>query len=121
LGQEFTVDGSTIAGIGVGDYVLATVYAGASAATLQKLAGPYVAGVSPVGLMGVVSNVDTGTATLRIGGTIIDYSSQLTSDPSLVPASGGLYQTVGIQPALGGVVLAGLQYDGAIVTLSSVP
>jgi hypothetical protein len=121
LGQAFTIDDSTSAEITVGDYVLVTEDVGAGAATLQKLNGPYVAGISPVGLMGVVDVVDIGRAMLAIGGATVDYSSQLTLDPSLLPVSGGLYQTVGIQPAPGGAILAGLQYDGAVVTLSSRP
>jgi hypothetical protein len=118
LGQEYPVDGSTAAAVTLGDYVLVTVDV-ADGTTLQKIEEPYVAGVSPVALMGVVAQVDARTASLIIGGASVDYSSQLTVNPGLLPAPGAVFETVGTQPVPGGVVLAGLQYDGAVVTLSS--
>jgi hypothetical protein len=118
LGQEFALDSSTASDIRVGDYVLVTVDA-ADAITLQNLAEPYVAGVSPVGLMGVVAEVSARTASLVVGGVSVDYSSQLTLNPGLQPAPGAVFEAVGTQPVPGGAVLAGLQYDGAVVTLSS--
>ena len=116
LGQNFAID-TNGGGVNVGDYVLVTL--DETGTTLQKLEGTYVAGVSPVVLVGVVTGVDVQTAKLTIGGASVDYSSQLTLDPGLLPVPGAIYETVGIQPAPGGAVLAGLQYDGAIVSLSS--
>jgi hypothetical protein len=118
LGQEFALNNSTAGAISVGDYVLVTVDA-ADATTLQNLAEPYVAGVSPVGVMGVVAEVNARTASLVVGGASVDYSSQLVLNPGLLPAPGAVFEAVGTQPVPGGVVLAGLQYDGAVVTLSS--
>jgi hypothetical protein len=118
LGQVFPVDASSAAVVTLGDYVLVTVDT-ADATVLQKIGEPYVAGVSPVALMGVVAKVDARTASLVVGGASVDYSSQLTLNPGLLPAPGGVFEAVGTQPVPGGVVLAGLQYDGAVVTLSS--
>jgi hypothetical protein len=69
--------------------------------------------------MGVVAQVNARTATLVVGRASVDYSSQLTLNPGLLPAPGAVFEAVGIQPVPGGVVLAGLRYDGAVVTLSS--
>jgi hypothetical protein len=118
LGQPFAVSNDVAQQVGLGDYVLVAGLVDGSA-TLQKVLEPYVAGVSPVALMGSVSSVDVRNAELTIGNAVVDYSSQLALDPALVPEAGLAYETVGIQPALGGLVLAGLQYDGAIVTVSS--
>jgi hypothetical protein len=114
LGQEYTLDAVTV---GVGDYVLITL--DQTETTLQKISQPYVAGVSPVLLVGLVSGVDSQTANLTVGGVSVDYTSQLTLDPGLSPTAGAIYATVGIQPSPGGAILAGLQYDGATVSLSS--
>ena len=118
LGQKFTLDSAAASQISVGDYVVVTVDT-ADTVTLQKVAESYVAGVSPVALMGIVDQVNVGTASLVVGGVSIDYSSQLALNPSLVPASGALFAVVGTQPVPSGVVLAGREYDGAVVTLSS--
>ncbi|MEO8466348.1 MAG: hypothetical protein ABI640_13470, partial [Gammaproteobacteria bacterium] len=116
LGQEFALDATNANGVAAGDYVLVTVDEGG--ATLQKIEDAYVPGVSPVVLVGVVNGVDVQTAKLIIGGVSVDYSSQLALNPGLLPTAGAIYETVGIQPAPGGVILAGLQYDGAVLSLS---
>ena len=120
LGQEFALNGSAVGEIRVGDYVLVTVDT-ADVTTLQNLTERYIAGVSPVALMGVVAQVNTGTARLVVGGVSVDYSSQLTLNPGLLPTPGAVFEAVGTQPQPGGEILAGLQYDGAVVTLSSRP
>ncbi len=117
LGQKFVVGSSAASDVGPGDYVLVTLDT-ADALTLQKLAEPYVAGVSPVALMGIVDAVDTRTASLVMGGVSVDYSSELALNPGLLPTSGAVFEAVGTQPVPGGVVLAGVEYDGAVVALS---
>ena len=119
LGQEFAVDATNAGVVAVGDYVLVATGDNESGTTLQKVDEAYIAGVSPVILVGVVDGIDVQTARLTIGGASVDYSSQLSLNPDLLPASGAVYETVGIQPAPGGAILAGLQYDGALVSLSS--
>ena len=59
LGQEFSVDGETAAGLAIGDYVVALVFEAGEGAALQKISRPYVPGVSPVALKGVVAQADT--------------------------------------------------------------
>ncbi len=121
LGQQFPIGTEALSAIAIGDYVLVTLGQADSAATLQKLETQYVAGVSPVALLGTVERVDTNTASFTVGGVAVDYSSQLTLDPSLAPATGGAYEVVGIQPTAGGIILAGLQSDAAVVSLSLQP
>ena len=72
-------------------------------------------------LLGAVSSVDATRALLVIGNTVVDYSSQLSLKPGLEPQAGALYEAVGIQPEVGGAILVGLQYDGAVLTVSSRP
>ena len=56
---------------------------------------------------------------MTLGHALIYYSPQLALNPYFAPGIGDSYEAAGIQPNPGGVVLAGIQYDGAVLTPGS--
>jgi len=116
LGIDFLVSLPLAAGIRVSDYVVIAL--DQEGVILQKIPESYAPGTSPVALIGSVSSVNEGNASFRVGQATIDYSSELSLTPRLSVSLGEVIQVVGIQPLAGGVILAGRQYDGALVSVS---
>ena len=88
-------------------YVAVTARMSASgkfdSAVLRFLPGDYVAGSSKVILAGRASSIETGTATLMLGKTRVDYSAATLNKPISQDA---IIFVVGTQPGRGGIVLA---------------
>jgi hypothetical protein len=114
LGQTFATTPGVASNVAVGDYVVAVGNNGALAG-IYPTGQSYVVGVSPVALRGVVSSVDATRATMSVGSTSIDYSSILASRPEFQPQVDEVVEVDGMQPALGGSLLAGLS-DRALVS-----
>jgi hypothetical protein len=72
-------------------------------AGLRFLPGDYVAGSSKVILAGRTNSIETGTATLTLGKTRVDYSAATLNKPISQDA---IILVVGTQPVRGGIVLA---------------
>jgi hypothetical protein len=76
-----------------------------SSATARVLPGQYVAGVSKVVVSGMVSSIDAGTATAVVRGTVVNYSS-LLSTTQVHLAAGDVVTFVGTLPQSGEQMLA---------------
>jgi hypothetical protein len=69
-------------------------------------------------LVGAIVDANAAIASLTVGDAVVEYSTHLASDPGYVPSLGEPVEVSGVQPALGGKIVAGL-HDGALVTLTS--
>ena len=107
LGQVYHTTGETAGSVQVGDYVIAAGDAAGNLGVLYPLNTSYVAGASPVSVVGVVSSADASVAAFTVGGVVVDYSAYLASDPTYEPSAGSLVQARGTQPAIGGQLLVG--------------
>ena len=114
LGQNFSISGNTY-GLGwsngrinVGDYVFAVGIDGANGvetALLARLDDLYVPGASLVLLRAPVEFSDATSGVAGSGEVFVDYTPALVTQSEL-PEVGQLVEFVGIQPVLGGMVLA---------------
>jgi hypothetical protein len=88
-----------------GEYVFAAGNGGALGAILTG-AELYVPGSTQVNVRGVIANVDPVHGTFSIGNVVVDYSSYLSSDPTFEPRANDSVEVSGIQPAVGGTIIA---------------
>ena len=110
VGQTFISKSASIP-VTEGDYVLAAGSDG-SLDILMPIGMTYVAGASPVLVIGTVSDVWPSIAELSIGDLAIDYSAHLSTDATFSPAAGELVEFMGVQPLPGGNAILNIQ-DGA--------
>jgi hypothetical protein len=106
-GVPFVANGDE--GFAVGDYVVVASTDGVRASVSYSLGQSYVAGVSPVRVKGVVSDVDAALGTLDIaGGLTVDYTAQLSARPTLAAGGGDTVVVAGVLPT----GAAGVLYTG---------
>ena len=112
LGQTFEL--AADASLSAGDYVVAGVTEERAAAILYQVGIPYVPGVSAVRIKALASSVENRMGQAFLGATRVDFTSMLSSYPSLAPAADSVLVFVGTQPVPGGVILAGPDVNGAV-------
>jgi hypothetical protein len=76
---------------------------------------PYVAGVSKVRVKARVGSTDPVSGTLTIGGLVVDYTNQLSLNPTLAPVAGDVVEVAGVQPLANGTVFVGATAGGLVV------
>ena len=119
LGQQFVSSAAAAESLAVGDYILAAVESGGET-VVYSLGEAYVPGASMVGVRGPIVSADHALATVVVGAASIDYSAQLSADPTLAPAEGTLIEAMGIQPLAQGRIIVGLQSGDALAVQTSV-
>ena len=105
LGQVYRTTAQTAGSVAVGDYVIAAGDNAGNLGVLYPLDASYVAGASPVSVVGLVSGADPAVGNLTIGGAVIDYSAYLATDPGYTPAADTILQARGTQPVPGGQII----------------
>jgi hypothetical protein len=105
-GQEFDVPPTEALSFSLGDYVVAGAASGAMA-VIYHAGVPYIPGVSTVRVKASINTVDSTTGRLTVGGLTVDYTSQLSLNPTLAPAPGTAIEVFGTQPVARGTLLIG--------------
>jgi hypothetical protein len=106
-GQSFSVSDSEGGAFNLGDYVVAAANETGAVEAIYHAGLPYVPGVTSVRVKGLVTAVDPAKGTLAVTDLIIDYTAQLSSDPTFAVNVGDTIEALGVQPTLGGsLVLA---------------
>ncbi|MCC5870665.1 MAG: hypothetical protein JJU27_19370, partial [Gammaproteobacteria bacterium] len=114
LGQSFSIGRNTLGAgwssgrINIGDYVFAVGIqsdSGVGTALLARLNDDYVPGASTVFLQAPVEFLDVTTGFAESGDLLVDYTPALVTQPAS-PAVGQMTAFVGVQPVLGGTLLA---------------
>jgi hypothetical protein len=107
-------------GLVVGDAVavVGTINAsGAIVASDIKDEGTYVPGSSAIYLVGNIEKVNASVGTVVVNGVTVDYTPLLANELS-APKVGSEFTVSGIQPALGGVVVAASVNGGGMAAAS---
>ena len=99
VGRALLVVGDSVSVVGT------TSTSGLIAATSIKDHGLYIAGASPIFISGQVQKVNSSVGTATVSGITVDLTP-LMADSLVAPVVGSKVQVAGVQPALGGVVIA---------------
>ena len=105
LGQSYAAPAALAERFAPGDYVIVQAHEGVLGA-IRGVDEPYLAGSSPVDLLGVITSVDPRRGTLAVNGVTVDYSAYLVSDPGFEPRANEFIHVSGIQPTTGGIIIA---------------
>jgi hypothetical protein len=117
-GQGFVVSAAETDSFDVGDYVVAGATLSGDTAMVYHVGFPYVAGVSPVSVKGRVASIDAAAGTLTVGKLTIDYTAQLSTDPTLTAGLGNTVQAAGTQPVAFGTLVVDPSGNGIAVSSS---
>jgi len=113
MGQSIRFSDSGIGSLQIGDYVtVGGSIAGAgiiNADSVEVSASRYIPGASEVFVTGIPSSINYKLGTARIGGLTVDYTPSLSGDG--FGGIGAAITVIGIQPALGGVMLGNRVID----------
>jgi hypothetical protein len=112
LGQTF--ESVADESLSTGDYVVAAATEEHAGAILYQVGSPYVPGVSAVRIRALASSVDNQFGQVVFGAARVDFTSMLSTYPSLAPDADSVLVFVGTQPVPGGVILAGPDANGAV-------
>jgi hypothetical protein len=112
LGQMFEVPADDA--VAKGDYVVAAQLDAEATGIVYPVGVPYVPGVSLVRIKASASRVDLGTGQATLGATHVDYTTLLSTSPGFAPQANAVLAFVGIQPAPGGVIIAGPDPNAAV-------
>ena len=113
MGQSIRFSDLGIGSLQIGDYVTvggSIVGAGViNADRVEVSASRYIPGASEVFVTGIPSSINYKLGTARIGGLTVDYTPSLSGDG--FGGIGAAITVIGIQPALGGVMLGNRVID----------
>ncbi len=112
IGQMFDLPADD--SLAIGDYVVAAAAEGQAEGVVYLVGATYVPGVSTVRIKASASSVDLGVGQAMLGATHVDFTGLLSSTPSLAPRANDVLVFAGIQPAPGGVIIAGPDPNGAV-------
>jgi len=119
LGQRFTVSSTSMVRSASSTVDLRSLATGIYAAAAGEWSGevlqlkelrlssvPYVAGASRVVLRGLVKSVDQKRGQAQVGNAVVDYTAALANGSGYQPSAESILETLGVQPAFQGAVLA---------------